>query len=298
MTFYNSIFLITLLFIAIEYFYIRKNRLTIYSWKENIITLLTFLGSYFAPLLGEYIPLSPQHVYQLYQEYLRIPELYSLKWSGPEWLRWGVLLLSVDLAYYVSHRLGHKINFFWAGHFTHHTISNLNIIAAHRDPIRLLKIGPTLVLIPIAAQLPWDVGVEVSAAFLFVGVYSTWIHSAVIPRLPYIDWILNTPSHHRMHHSLTNTDRTMAVNFGGVLIIWDRLFGTFLAEKSNQHVYGVQNFHKPTQLFPVLFFQWRILFIQLVSSRTINEALHAIFGSGEYKSREVSQSESQISFQN
>ncbi len=258
------IFALTLVFIILEYGYARYKSLHIYSGKENYITALIFAANYasgvYAAEIGRYIPISPAKAYNFASTYLRVPFLYELKWVGPDWLRLIILFLVVDFVYYSSHWLAHHIGLFWAGHFTHHTITKLNIISSHRDPIRVVKVGATIVWLPLAAQLPGTVGLEAYAFFLWISVYSTWLHCSYFPRIKCLEWVLNTPSCHRMHHSLSNQDRTMAVNFGGVLIVWDRMFGTYLPEAENRHVYGVQGFHQSDRLLPVLLYQWLQLF--------------------------------------
>ncbi len=254
------IYALTITFILLEYSYARYKGVQIYSKKECILTAMTFVANYlivlYADQLGPHVPLSSQQVYHFFDTHFRFSYLNDLTWSGPTWLRWIVLFLAMDLLYYATHRLAHKISFFWAGHFTHHTITSLNIINAHRDPIKLMKIGPILVFMPLIAQFSAGARLDGFIVFFWISVYSTWMHCTFIPRVPLLEWVFNTPSSHRMHHSLTNEDRTMAVNFGGILIIWDRMFGTYLPEEKTKHVYGVTGFYQSDRLWPVLFYQW------------------------------------------
>ena len=156
---------------------------------------------------------------------------------GIDWAAWGVWTLAfllVDLAYYVLHRYSHTIHVLWAGHVVHHSSEEYNLTVALRQSA-LHGIFSWVFFIPLAViGLPWTM---FAACYALNLVYQFWIHTREIDRLPWgMEWWLNTPSHHRVHHGVNPQyhDR----NYAGALIIWDRMFGTFEPEVEPV-VYGI-----------------------------------------------------------
>ena len=155
--------------------------------------------------------------YVFLYNHLRLTELPTTSvWT------WVVGMLGVDLAYYAFHRFSHRVNLGWASHVVHHQSEEYNLCVALRQPWFARTIGWVFYLPLAVIGIPLEVYVTAYALNL---VYQFWIHTEVIDRLGPLELVLNTPSHHRVHHG-TNpiyVDR----NYGGILIIWDRLFGTF-----------------------------------------------------------------------
>lgn len=149
---------------------------------------------------------------------------------------WVVLFFLDDFTYYWFHRLNHEIRFMWAGHVNHHSSETLNLGTALRQGVgeRVYKL---VFWIPIAA-----LGFDPAMILLMMGLNLTfqfWTHTEAVRRLP--DWyeaVFNTPSHHRVHHG--SNVRYLDRNHAGVLILWDKLFGTFSAELDEEPVeYGL-----------------------------------------------------------
>ena len=150
--------------------------------------------------------------------------------SGP--LAWLVLFFAEDFCYYWFHRIHHESRLFWASHVVHHSSEHYNLSTALRQtwtpfsnllfwaPLPLLGFSPAMVLTQQAINL----------------LYQFWIHTEAVKSLGPLEWVLNTPSHHRVHHG-SNT-RYLDRNYAGTLILWDRLFGTFQAE-DERPVYGL-----------------------------------------------------------
>lgn len=149
------------------------------------------------------------------------------------WWAWVICFIGVDFCYYWFHRLSHEINALWAAHVVHHQSEDYNLAVALRQsvvqgvfssffywPLALLGFPPLMFLALSAANT----------------LYQFWIHTQAIKRLGLLEWVFNTPSHHRVHHGRNPIyiDR----NHGGTLIIWDRLFGTFQGE-TEPVVYGI-----------------------------------------------------------
>ncbi len=143
--------------------------------------------------------------------------------TGP--LAWALLVLLEDLCYYAFHRAHHEVRFFWAAHVNHHSSRHFNLSTALRQswttpftgpwfwlPLALLGFHPLMIVTAQAVSL----------------IYQFWIHTEWIGRLGPLEWVLNTPSHHRVHHgrNVQYLDR----NYAGIFIVWDRLFGTFEPE--------------------------------------------------------------------
>ena len=146
---------------------------------------------------------------------------------------WAVCFLGVDVLYYWFHRFSHEVNAGWAAHVVHHQSEEYNLTVALRQgafqpavssvfylPLALLGFPPLMFL----------------AASSFNTLYQFWIHTRLIGRLGPLEWVLNTPSHHRVHHG--RDPKYIDRNHGGTLIVWDRLFGTFQREEE-EPVYGI-----------------------------------------------------------
>jgi len=146
---------------------------------------------------------------------------------------WIVLFFAVDLAYYAYHRAAHRVNFLWAGHVVHHQSEEYNFSVA----LRQSWFGQ---LFSWAFYVPLAVAGFPPAMFLVMTtlntLYQFFIHTRLVGRLGPLEWFLNTPSHHRVHHGVN--PRYVDRNYAGILIVWDRLFGTFEPEGA-EPIYGL-----------------------------------------------------------
>uniref|UniRef100_A0A8D2Q955 Alkylglycerol monooxygenase n=1 Tax=Varanus komodoensis TaxID=61221 RepID=A0A8D2Q955_VARKO len=149
--------------------------------------------------------------------------LMELPWDSP-WT-WYLTFLGVDFGYYWFHRMAHEINLLWAGHQAHHSSEYYNLFTALRQSL-LQKYTSWIFYLPMALFIPPSV---YAVHIQFNLLYQFWIHTEVINNLGPLEFILNTPSHHRVHHG--RNPYCIDKNYGGTLIIWDRMFGTFVAEK-------------------------------------------------------------------
>jgi len=152
--------------------------------------------------------------------------------SGSIW-PWIIAFFAVDLAYYFWHRLSHRVNVLWAVHAVHHQSEDYNLAVALRQAVlSVWTIWP--LHLPLAL-----IGIP-PATFLVVDSLSTlyqfWIHTELIGKLGWFEWIFNTPSQHRVHHAVN--PRYLDRNYAATLCIWDRLFGTFQEERE-QTVFGL-----------------------------------------------------------
>ena len=204
----------------IEGLWLSRTRAEAYDWKAWACSLADLAGRRLLAL---------------------VPYALAAPWLGWMWEHrlvtqsldnvWSVLLLFVGLEffYYWYHRTSHTVRWFWMAHSVHHSPNQFNLAAAYRlgwfgkftgtslffTPLVLLGFTPTAVL---------------TALFLNL-LYQFWIHADWIPRLGWLEYVLNTPSSHRVHHA--RNPEYLDANFGGVLIVFDRLFGTYVAERAD-----------------------------------------------------------------
>jgi sterol desaturase/sphingolipid hydroxylase (fatty acid hydroxylase superfamily) len=187
--------------------------------------------------------------------YVQVYEAYALTEMPVNWLTWILAFVAYDFFYYWHHRFGHERNFFWAAHVVHHSSEEYNLTTALRQTSGSL-IGWIFYLpMAIAGFSPLQL-ITVAALNL---IYQFWVHSRHIPKLGWFENWFITPSNHRVHHAINDiyVDR----NYGGVFIIWDRLFGTYQEELETEPcVYGIRkpikswnplwvNVHYYSQLF-------------------------------------------------
>lgn len=166
--------------------------------------------------------------------------LYFALWSVAPWhldagnpWTWVFTLLAVDLLWYAYHRASHRVRILWAAHQAHHSSVHFNYSVALRqkwNPWGELLFWTPL---PLLGVPPW----MIFFAFSLNLIYQFWVHTETIPKLwAPVEYVLNTPSHHRVHHA--SQKQYLDRNYGGILIVWDRLFGTY-AEEEDVPVYGL-----------------------------------------------------------
>ncbi|CAG2174166.1 unnamed protein product [Oppiella nova] len=147
----------------------------------------------------------------------------SLNWQNTS--TWIIAFIAVDFGFYWIHRFTHEINVLWAAHQVHHSSQEYNLTTALRQSV-LHLLFQYMFYMPLAVVIP-------PTTFLvhnqFNVLYQFWIHTQLIQTIGPLEYILNTPSHHRVHHG--RNKYCIDKNYGGVLIIWDRLFGTFQMER-------------------------------------------------------------------
>lgn len=169
------------------------------------------------------------------------------------WWYWPLLFVSLEFFYYWFHRLSHEVRWLWATHAVHHSIEEMNVLAAYRFGwTSRISLGG-LVYAPMMYM-----GFHPGATTLMLGInlmYQSWLHTTLIPKIPFMEGILNTPSAHRVHHA-KNADY-LDRNHGGVLMIFDRMFGTYVAERDDAPVdYGLVTpigSHNPVK---IAFHEW------------------------------------------
>jgi len=192
--------------------------------------------------------------------------------SADSTLVWIATFIFYDLAYYWKHRLGHEVALFWGSHVSHHQSEDYNLGTALRQTS--IDFHGFVFLIPFfIAGVPGEVLVATVSLNL---IYQFWVHTQHVPALGPIEWIMVTPSNHRVHHA--RNDQYVDKNYGGVFIIWDRIFGTYQDELAEEPaVYGLR---KPLNSWNPLWANthvyWRLL-VDFVKIKGIKNKTQLLF---------------------
>lgn len=204
---------------------------------------------------------------------LRPYRIADIGWS---WSAIAVCFVLDDFLFYWWHRAAHRIRWLWANHVSHHSSQHYNLSTALRQPWTdvltpglLFKMPLVLLGFPIP-MMAFAGGVNL--------VYQFWIHTEAVGRLPRtVEWLMNTPSHHRVHHA-TNA-RYLDANYAGVFIVWDRLFGSFAAEEaSDPPRYGIVKNLMTFNPLKVAFHEWVAIARDLVRARSARAFAGYLFG--------------------
>ncbi|MEP5764053.1 MAG: sterol desaturase family protein [Halieaceae bacterium] len=166
-----------------------------------------------------------------------IQQYYALWRMDPgHWGTWLFAFVAYDLCYYWNHRIGHERQLFWASHVAHHQSEEYNLTTALRQTSTGFLLGWIFYIPMFLVGVPAEVFVTVASANL---IYQFWVHTEHIPKLGWYEWIFVTPSNHRVHHA--QNDLYVDRNYGGVFILWDRLFGSFQEEQEDEPcIYGIR----------------------------------------------------------
>ncbi|MGO4280651.1 MULTISPECIES: sterol desaturase family protein [Cupriavidus] len=213
-----------------------------------------------------------------------------------------VLLLFVgqEFCYYWYHRASHRVRFFWATHAVHHSPNQLTLASAYRLGWTGKLTGTAIFFAPLV----W-LGVRpevVLATLMFNLLYQFWLHNTWVPRLGWLEYVFNTPSAHRVHHA-SNVDYLDA-NYGGVLIVFDRLFGTYVAERAEEPCrYGLVKPSRTVNPLMNQFEHWIGLFRDMAAAPSLGAALGYLTmppgwqpdGKGETTENLRAQSQGQVS---
>jgi sterol desaturase/sphingolipid hydroxylase (fatty acid hydroxylase superfamily) len=193
---------------------------------------------------------------------------------GSAW-PWLVLFLGQEFAYYWAHRADHRVRWLWATHSVHHSPNELNLAAAYRlGWTQRLSLSPLFFAPLVLAGFP---PLMVGAVLGLNLLYQFWLHAPWMPRLGPLEWVLNTPAHHRIHHA--SNPEYLDANFGGVLIIFDRLFGTFRAERAAVAIrYGLTEPMKSYNPLVIGLREWIAIARDVGASRSLRAVIGNAFG--------------------
>ncbi|EED30750.1 sterol desaturase family protein [gamma proteobacterium NOR5-3] len=171
------------------------------------------------------------YVYHLTAEHFSLAMM-----SAESMWTWVLAMVLYDFCYYWLHRLGHERTILWAAHVAHHQSEDYNLSTALRQTSTGFLLGWVFYIPMFALGVPAEVVVTVGSINL---IYQFWVHTEHVGKLGWYEWIFVTPSNHRVHHA--QNERYLDRNYGGLFILWDRLFGTFQEElESDPPIYGIR----------------------------------------------------------
>ena len=238
-----------------------------YEPKDTAASLLMGLGSTVAgALFGGLVVAASLWVYE--------HRLFSIPMTAV-WA-WIALFLLEDATYYWFHRISHERRLWWASHVNHHSSQHYNLSTALRQTWTGQLAGTWLLWLPLSliGFPPAMVAIQKGISL----IYQFWIHTETIGRLhPAFEAVFNTPSHHRVHHA--RNPRYLDRNYAGILIVWDRMFGTFQPELDEEPCrYGLVKNLGAFNLLRVAFHEWIALGQDLLRARSPREAAGYLFG--------------------
>ncbi|HEX8102851.1 MAG TPA: sterol desaturase family protein [Solirubrobacteraceae bacterium] len=193
--------------------------------------------------------------------YAALYELTPLRIPPEALWAWPLLFFADDLAYYWFHRVSHESRLFWASHVVHHSSQHYNLSTALRQTWVPMTYFPFWLPLPLLGFPPWMVLLAQSWSL----IYQFWLHTERIQKLPrWFERTFNTPSHHRVHHG--SNQRYLDKNYGGILIVWDRLFGTWEPETERVR-YGLTKQLRSFKPLHVAFHEYQALWQDLRAAR-------------------------------
>jgi sterol desaturase/sphingolipid hydroxylase (fatty acid hydroxylase superfamily) len=207
--------------------------------------------------------------------YAAVSRLAPVHWPLDDWRSWLAGFVLVEFAYYWFHRCSHAVRWLWANHAVHHTPEQMTLPSALRlGWTNLFSLG-WLFYLPLALA-----GLDprmIAALLAFDLHYQFFLHTEAVGRLGPLEWVLNTPAHHRVHHA--SNAAYLDCNFGGVLIVFDRLFGTLVAERADEPIrYGLAHPLGTRHPWRIAFGEWRRLLAALRGATDLRTALRVALG--------------------
>ena len=211
--------------------------------------------------------------------YLYQFRLFDLASMIPLWAMWVLTFILIDLVFYIYHRISHRSRFLWAIHMSHHSSEEMNFAVSFRQawlgPISKI---PFFIFLPLIGLDPTIIAVAGVISTLW-GIFG---HTQVIGKLGPIEWIFNTPSHHRVHHGAN--EEYIDKNYGNLFIIWDRIFGTFEPERANVR-YGLVKNVNTFNPVKITFMEWSSMFKDMSKASNLQEFINIFFGPPKTRNR-------------
>ncbi len=187
----------------------------------------------------------------------------------------ALLFVCQEFCYYWYHRAAHRVRWFWATHAVHHSPNQFNLGIAYRFGWTGKLAGNFLFFAP-AVWLGFPPKAVLAALALNL-LYQFWLHAEWVPKLGWLEYVLNTPSHHRVHHA--SNPEYIDKNYGGVLIVFDRLFGSFAEERADVPCrYGLTKPLVTNNLLKIEFHEWLAMGRDLAAARSPRDIWRAVFG--------------------
>lgn len=187
-----------------------------------------------------------------------------------DWRVWIVAFFAVEFCYYWFHRWSHTIRWMWASHAVHHSATEFGFTAAIRLGWTGALSGGWIAFVPLAlcGFHPLMIGGFLAANL----AYQFFLHTEAVERLGPLEWVFNTPAHHRVHHACN--PEFLDKNFGGVLIIFDRMFGTLGVERPGARLrYGLASGFRSANPIKIAFHEWAVLWSHMARETSLRRAL-------------------------
>ena len=261
---------IVLLLITAEVIYSTVNGLGFYKFRDTLAGLGLLIGNFMIGLLTK-SSIFFLYIYLYQFKFITVNELL------PTWAVWIVTFVMIDFVYYWYHRFSHRVRFMWAVHMNHHSSEEMNFTVSLRQawfgPITKV---PFFIVMPLIGFDPIITAVAGVASTLW-GVIG---HTQWIRRLGVLEYILVTPSSHRVHHG--SNECYIDKNYGNLLIVWDRLFGTF-AEEIEPVRFGIRENVKTFNPIKITFMFWQQMVLDFKNSKNQKERFLSFFGKPEWK---------------
>jgi sterol desaturase/sphingolipid hydroxylase (fatty acid hydroxylase superfamily) len=264
-----------------EFIFFRKENLTPTIRKDILASLCLGIGSV---LVGSLVKGTIVIIYLIIYEY----RLFTI--PSEFWWAWVICFWADDLSFYWFHRLSHQVRFLWASHSVHHSCETFSLIAAIRVPITSHLTGNFI----FWAWMPL-IGLEpgmILTMKAFSLTYQFFVHTETVKKLPkIIEAVFVTPSHHRVHHG--SDVEYLDKNHGGVLILWDKMFGSFQPE-IRRPIYGLTDNIKSTNPIVISLHEYKKMVEDLKKAKSIKESLNFIFNAPGWSKNGISQTAKQL----
>ena len=249
------------LLLLIEAWFSYKEQKKLYETKDTFTSLGLGIGNVITGFFTKAL------IFGLFT-YLYNHRLFTL--DAGIWWYWVLLFFADDFSYYWFHRISHHVNYFWASHVVHHSSQHYNLAAALRQTWTGNATGAFLfwAWMPLVGFHPiWILFMQQISL-----IYQFWIHTETVHKLPApVEFIFNTPAHHRVHHG--SDLKYLDKNHAGILIIWDRLFGSFQPEEERP-VYGLTKNIESYNPALIAFKTWGELFRKALNSGSVKNGFH------------------------
>lgn len=257
-----------LVIIGLEVFLSNYRHSKLYTWRDTLTNL-------YLMLLNSAIDLLFRAVYVVILDYFYRHHYISFTNAVAYWF---LLVLAEDFLYYWLHRVDHEVRFFWAAHVTHHSSEHMNFTVGFRSSV-FQPLYRFFYFIPLA--LCGFKALDIIFIYSATQIWGIFVHTEVIKKMGWLERILVTPSHHRVHHA--SNPKYLDKNMGMFLIIWDQLFGTFQPELSDEEYeekrYGLTKPLENKNAFSIVFHEWIAIFRDVMRRDiSVREKWKYIFG--------------------
>lgn len=256
---------LVLVAILVESFFYKKQLKKPYPWMESATSLGVAIGHQATGVINLLLiqGLMASVVWQ-----------YRIYTMPDAWWTYIALFVSLEFCYYWYHRASHEVYLLWATHSTHHSPNEMTLSAAYRLGWLPFLSFSWVFFLPLVL-----IGFSPIAVFTMLSInlmYQFWLHTKLIGKLGILEGIINTPSAHRVHHA--SNPSYLDKNYGGILMIFDRIFGTYASEKEELDiVYGLTHPNYSKNPFKVVFRVWGELLMKVFKTSGLRQKINIIF---------------------